>query len=169
MIEYLKRQNIPLPPKENRDSLTAKDIMRKIDGFYERFSVDDGGEDGDFAEGYFLRLLAEYPVSMCSRDMSDALKLIAALAFFESKPKPDEKDPSWNGYTYEYLGLVFDRSKSTIHAAINQKEAEAKRILADSVLRKEAKDIALQQLVEEEKAKLKEKSEKDGQTNEQTP
>jgi deoxyribose-phosphate aldolase len=55
----------------------------------------------------------------------------------------------------DYLALIFDRSKSSIHQAIKDKEAEAKAIIEESKLRNKAKKIALEQLIEEEKQKLK--------------
>ena len=157
-IRVLKNRGIPLPPVETEDGLTAKDIMDKIRSFYRRFEKPIGSADTkEYAEGYFLELLYYYPKSMCSRQMTDTLKLLMALIYFESKPETKEEKLLWKGFSYEDLSLIFDCSKATVHEAIRQKEAEAKRLLEKVRLRAKAKEIALERLVEEEKLKLMQK------------
>lgn len=166
LLGFLKNKGVALPHMEKEGDLTAKEIMDKIRNFYVKLEKCNS-ETRDFAEGYFLELLYYYPQSMCSRHMTENQKLVMALIYFESKPRPNEEDPLWNGFSYEDLALIFDVSKATVHEAIKQKEAEAKILLVDVKLREEAKEIALEQLVEEEKQKLKKKQPKK-QANNQT-
>lgn len=167
-VSDLRRRSVPIPAPETEDGLTAQDIMDRIRSFYLKMEKANS-EVTDFAEGYFLELLRYYPQSLCSRDMTDALKLLIALLYYGSKPDPEDKEPIWNGYSYEDLGLVFDRSKATIHEAIMQRGDDAKRILSEGELRAEAKKIALEQLIEEEKQRLREESQRDKETSERTP
>ena len=159
LIGVLKNKGVALPPMEKEGDLTAKDIMDKIRNFYNKLEKCNS-ETRDFAEGYFLELLYHYPKSMCSRHMTETQKLLMALIYLESKPGPEEEDPLWNGFSYEDLSLMFDVSKATVHQAIRQKEEEAKKLLVDVQLREKAKEIALEQLIEEEKRKLKKKQPK---------
>lgn len=153
-LAILKNKGIVLPPSETEEGLTAKEIMDKIRSFYIKFEKCNSLMS-DYAEGYFLELLYHYPKSMCSRNMTETQKSLMALMYFESKPRPDEKDPIWKGFSYEDLSLMFDVSKATVHEAIKQKEAEAKGLLVGVKLREKAKEITLEQLIEEEKEKLK--------------
>jgi hypothetical protein len=161
-LEETKKVN--LPQKEtNLEGLTAQQLIDKINAFYQRF--DRLSNLGDDAEGYFLQLLASYPVSMCSYGMTEQLKLIIALIYLDSKPTESEltkeNDP-WEGYSYEDLSLVFDRSKASIHEAIKQKETEAKEILLNAKLKSVVRAAALKELIEEEKQKIR-------TANEETP
>jgi len=159
-IIVLKKKGIPLPPIESEDGLESKDFMKKMRSFYVKLEKSHS-ETADFAEGYFLELLFNYPKSMCNRHMTDMLKLLIALIYFESKPPPEEEKPLWQGFSYEDLALMFDRSKASIHEAIRQKEAETKRLLAKVQMHGKAKEIALEQLIEEEKQKLKKRKQLD--------
>ena len=158
-----------LPRETDLKSLSAKDIIGKIDSFYEKLSKCHG-DIGDEAEGYFLKLLREYPVSMCAYNMTEELKLVIALVYFSSKPKdqkPTYPDP-WPGYSYEDLAVCFDRSKATIHEAIIQKEAEARALLASMQPRQEAKERQPQQLIEEDKRLPEPNDQKSNRINEQS-
>ena len=152
MIEDLKRLGFRIPEKEtNLETLTAKQILEKVESFYVRLAnVKD--DFADLAEGYFLQLMREYSFSMCSYSMTETLKLIIALAYFESKPTEEQikrdqaeckqahiKIQPWSGYSFDELALVFDRSKASIHAAILQKETEAKELLRDAEVKRLSK------------------------------
>lgn len=52
------------------------------------------------------------------------------------------------------------RSKTTVHETIKEKETEAKRLTKQTNLRTELREAAYQQLIKEEKAKLREKHKK---------
>jgi len=155
LLSLLKKKGVSLPKVETINGLSAKDIMDKIRSFYFRLEQSHS-QTIEEAPDYFLELLYHYPKSVCSRKLSDTLKLLIALYYLESKPEYQEyksNDP-WPGYSYEDLALIFDRSKATIHGAIKQKETEAKRLLEEAKLRAKAKQIALEQLVREEKMRL---------------
>jgi hypothetical protein len=155
-LDGFERRGTKLPPRETDVSgLTAQQIIDKIRSFWDRCRKDNS-QDSDVAPIDFLELLEAYPVSMCSFHMNDTLKLLVALMYFDSRDKEENAIPSnWEGYSMDYLALIFDRSKKTIHDAIKEREAEAKAILEEAKLRKKAREIALRELVEEEKRKLK--------------
>jgi hypothetical protein len=169
-LKLLENKGIVLSQREsNLADLATQQIIDKIKAFYVRYEK-DRSEVSDFAEGYFLELLAYFPVSMCSYSMSEDLKLVIALIYFSSKPTEQElekeNDP-WEGYSYEDLALVFDRSKATIHQSIKQKEAEAKAIIQAASQKEEVRKIAMQQLIEEEKEKIRLENKENKGVNEQ--
>jgi hypothetical protein len=157
---------INFPPNETElGNLTAKQLLDKINAFYQRYS--DESNLADEAEGYFLQFLAAYPVSMCSYNMTESLKLTIALVYFDNKPTEDEKrkeNDQWEGYSYEDLALIFDRSKASIHAAIEQKETEARAIVQEARLRRIVNAEARRELIEEEKNKLRNEKENEETT-----
>jgi len=151
----MEARGIRIPPRETDVSgLTAEQIIDKIRSFWERCKKSNS-QDSDVAPIDFLELLEAYPVSMCSFHMTDSLKLLVALMYFDSRDKEESAILSdWEGYSMDYLALIFDRSKKTIHDCIKEKEAEAKKIIEEAKLRKKAREIALKELIEEEKMKL---------------
>ncbi|MCS7114156.1 MAG: hypothetical protein RMJ15_03425 [Nitrososphaerota archaeon] len=166
-LDLMDSRGIKLPPREKDVSgLTDVKVIDKIRGFWERYRK-EANADNEFAPVDFLELLEAYPVSMCSYHMTDSLKLLVALMYFESREKTENSAllNDYEGLSMDYLALIFDRSKKTIHDAIKEKEAEAKRIIGEAKLRKEAREIALRKLIEEEKAKLKQKQEEDRSSN----
>jgi hypothetical protein len=156
MIRLLTYWGVKLPQTENDFSnVKAEDLIGKMRSFYERFEKVENA-DNEFAPMDFLELLTYYPISMCSFHQTETLKLLIALFYYWDKQKEsEEKENDYEGYSMDYLSLIFDRSKSSIHQAIKDKEAEAKAIIEESKLRNKAKEIALEQLIEEEKQKLK--------------
>ena len=155
MLESLIAKGTKLPDFEkDYSNLTAQNIIEKINSFYVRWEKNPD----DLAESSFLQLLKAYPCSMCQYNMTDTLELVISLFYYGSKPSPKEKEPIWLGYSFDDLSLLFDRSKSSIHEAVSHKEREALEILAEANLRVKAKEIALQQLVEEEKERIKQKN-----------
>jgi len=152
---YERRGNRISQKETDLKDLTAKKIIDKIRSFWERLNRDTS-QDKDIAPIDFLELLEAYPFSMCSYHMTDSLKLLVALMYFDSRHKEENPIPSdWEGYSMDYLALIFDRSKKTIYDAIKEKETEAKAILEEAKLRKKAREIALKELIEEEKRKIK--------------
>jgi hypothetical protein len=155
MIRLLKSLGVKLPNFENEFSnVKVEDLIAKMRSFYERFEK-VANADNEFAPMDFLELLTYYPASMCSFHQTETLKLLIALFYYWDKQKESEEEENEEGCSMDYLSLVFDKSKSTIHQAIKDKEAEAKAIIEESKLRNKAKKIALEQLIEEEKEKLK--------------
>jgi hypothetical protein len=169
-----EKYNLP-PPETDLSSLSATDIINRIKSFISDYENAKSNATEEFHFD-FLELMSIYPVSMCQREMTDTLKLIISLYYVDSKQlakkwqeeDPNDKDP-WKGYSYEHLALLFSRSKATIHDAIKQKEIEAKALLSEPSLRLEARKIALEQLIAEEKEKLHQTNEKTiEQSKEQT-
>jgi hypothetical protein len=156
MIRLLKSLGVKLPQTEDDlVNVKAEDLIGKMRSFYERFEKVQSA-DNEFAPMDFCELIAYYPASMCSFHQTETLKLLIALFYYWDKQKESEEEENdYEGYSMDYLSLIFDRSKSSIHQAIKDKEAEAKAIIEEAKLRTKAKEIALQQIIEEEKQKLK--------------
>ncbi len=171
----LELRGVKIPEKETfLGDLTANQIVEKINLFHQRLKRESHLEVAPFAEAYFLNLIALYPVSMCSKTMTEHLKLIAALFYFGSKPKPAEepaKEPEeelkakdlfprnkpslvQRGYSYEDLALIFDRTRQAIVEAVRHKQEEAKVMLEEALLRCQSQKTALDELTEEEKNAL---------------
>ena len=167
----LELRGVKLPEKEAYlGDLTANQIVEKINQFHERLKREGNLQVAPFAESYFLNLIALYPVSMCSKNMSDSLKLVAALFYFGSQPTtkklaaaaeddqrlkelfPRNKPSSiQRGYSVEDLALIFDRTKAATAEAIKQKQEEAQIMLEEAELRCQKEENALENLTDEEK------------------
>ena len=117
MIGHLKKK-YELPLFEHLDSLTANEIMDKIRDFHSRWEK----SCDDLAPTSFLELLHYYPISICKREMTDTLKTLITLAYFDSKPQNRKDHGEWKGYSYDDLSLIFCRSKASIHDAVKEKE-----------------------------------------------
>jgi len=148
----LELRGVKLPDRESYlGDLSAEQIVEKINRFHERLKREAHLQVAPFAESYFLNLLALYPVSMCSKEMSDPLKLVAALFYFGSQPAKAEPangeqeikelfprnrpSPVHRGYTFEDLALMFDRTRGAIAEAIKQKQEVAEVMLEAATLR----------------------------------
>jgi len=192
ILTYLKQKGISLPPVESADGITVQDMINRMRGFLKRL-YESHCDIVDFASD-FMELLLEYPKSMCDYNMGDTLQLIATIIYFEGQPSPEDyeqyekkakemkqdygslfkesylPDRPEADFSYEHLSVMFNRSKATIHEAIRKKETQAKQLVAEARLRQKAKGMALDQLVHEEKEKLKleQNSPESSQTNEQT-
>jgi hypothetical protein len=181
---------VKLPEKETyMGDLTAYQIVEKINTFQLRLKRESYLEVAPFAESYFIDLVALYPVSMCSKTMTDNLKLVAALFFLGSKPtneppKPAEEDlkakelfprnkpsPIHRGYSYDDLALIFGRTRHDMVEAVRQKGEEAKVMLEEAKLRCESQKAAFEELTDEEKRVLAAKKieEKNGVTRRSLP
>ena len=167
MLDLLKKTGYELPPRETGfENLIAKEIMDKIAEFMS--NANPKHEELVFD---FWQLIAEYPVSICERKMSDTLKLLITLFYNYKIPYVKQKDRKqqelWDAvrekynkegcklrYSYEQLGILFMRSKASIHDAIEEKEGEVKRLVEEVNTRRQARSIAFQEIVAEEKLKL---------------
>lgn len=170
MIDLLKATGYELSPRETDFSdLTTKEIMDKIAEFMSNTNPKHEELIPDF-----WQLIANYPVSMCQRKMSDTLKLLINLFYHYKPPKIKQKDKLhqelWDSvrerfnkqgfFSYEQLAILFMRSKASIHDAIQEKEAEVKQLVEEVNNRRYARSIALEELVAEEKLKLLQKTSK---------
>jgi hypothetical protein len=87
----LELRGVKLPEKEAVvGDLNAEQIVEKMNHFNQRLKREARLQVAPYAESYFLNLIALYPVSMCSKTMTDTLKLVAALFYFGSKPPTEE-------------------------------------------------------------------------------
>jgi len=170
----LELRGVKLPERETfLNDLTAEQLVEKINAFHTRLRKESHLQVAPFAEAYFLNLIALYPVSMCSKNMTDSLKLVAALFYFGSQPaeeddtKTAEEDqklkelfprnkPSrvYRGYSLEDLALIFDRTRVCIAEAVKQKQEEAQIILEEAILRCKTEKNALETLTDEERHAL---------------
>jgi hypothetical protein len=170
----LELRGVKLPERETfLDDLTAEQVVEKINAFHQRLRRESHLQVAPFAEAYFLNLIALYPVSMCDKNMSDALKLVAALFYFGSQPKKEEptntaeedqrlkelfprNKPStvYRGYSLEDLALIFDRTRVALAEAVKQKQEQAQDMLEEAALRCKAQKNALETLTDEEKHAL---------------
>lgn len=173
-VSDLELRGVKLPERETfLGDLTAQQIVEKIEDFHRRLKKENHLSVAPFAETYFLNLIALYPVSMCSRTMTDTLKLVAAIFYFGSKSSTEEKTteeepkikelfpqiksyPFHNGYSFEDLSLIFDRTRTAIVESIKQKGKEAQIILEEASLRA-SKKASIEVLTEEEKKVLVQK------------
>jgi len=167
MLELLKLNGYPLPIRETGfEKLIAKDIMGKISEFM--IKANPKHEDLVFD---FWQLMADYPVSMCERRMSDTLTFLITLFYHYKIPYVKQKDAIhqelWDAmrekynkegcslrYSYEDLAIIFMRSKASIHDAIKDREAKVMRLVEEVNMRGHARSIAFAEMVKEEKLKL---------------
>jgi len=178
VIDLLKASGYDLPPREtDYSNLTTKEIMNKIAEFMS--NTNPKHEDLVFD---FWHLIADYPVSICERKMSDTLTFLITLFYHYKIPKTKQKDEKhqelWDCvrekinnegfYSYEQLAILFMRSKASIHDAIKAREGEIMRLMGEVNMRRYARSIALKELVAEEKLKLLEKSSKGNRKNKRT-
>jgi len=151
IIENAKKMSMALQfcieeYQEDGDGLTAQQIIETIRDFLK-------DEPNEVNAYIFLHLLAYYPQSMTSYNLTPLMQgLIASTYYYAQNDKEAPK------FSMDDLAELFHRSKSTIYDAIQKYSDLEKMIkaqLEEEKLREKAKDIALKQLVEEEKQKLK--------------
>lgn len=143
----------------NISVLTVHEVIDKIREFVNSNPSDESYE-------VFLRYLACYPVSMCKRQVTPLLKFLVGMHYRLGVPNKEQKQRGIKAVTYDELAQVFGRSKATISECIHEtevywkeyqneikKEEEAKK--GENTRREKARMIALDQLVEEEKEKLR--------------
>ncbi len=176
---YFEREKIKLPAYETCDGLNSEDLIKEVRSFYLRLDKSHGLVC-EFAEGFHLDLLARYPVSMCRRDISDTLAYVMALIYYTNIPSDIdmqeyrieyakwERQEKWERslrppdepvqqFSMEDLAVIFNRSRATVFQALKRKENEVHDLVQNTKLREEAREEARKLLIEEEKAKLKEK------------
>ena len=147
--------------REDGNGLTAHHILELIRDFLK-------GDPNEVNTYIFLHLLAYYPNSMTSYNLTPLMQRLIAISYYYCKNTKGIK------LSMDDLAEIFHRSKSTIHDAVQKHHFIEKMLKAEAEeerLRRKAKEVAFKQLIEEEKQKLKESKEnsrKIGQINEQT-
>ena len=147
---------------ENTDDLTAQQIIDLIRDFLKN-------NHNEISAYVFLNFLAYYPKSMTSYNLTPLMQRLIAFTYYYCQN--DREAPK---LSMEELAEWFRRSKSTIYDAI-QKNQELEKMLKaeleEDKLRAKARKEAYQQLIEEEKEKLRiqrENDQRNDQTSEQT-
>jgi hypothetical protein len=130
--EWLLKAFGEIPKLETCENVSAQEIIDRVKDFKEKC-------DDDLMPFNFIELLSMYPESYCKRDMSETLKrlITAEYVFGVQNPlesyeraikegrKPDKNDAVFKPYySYDYLAILFGRSKSSIHEAISQFKVE---------------------------------------------
>ena len=151
--------------EEYRESAEGLNAQQIIDLIYDYLNNHGANEVNTYI---FLHLLAYYPKSMTSYNLTPLMQKLIAFIYFYSQNSKEVK------LSMDDLAELFHRSKSTIYDCI-QKHGEFEKMLKDEIeqerLRVKAQKEAYKQLIEEEKQKLKlerENNQKDKQTSEQT-
>jgi predicted DNA-binding protein YlxM (UPF0122 family) len=151
--------------EEYRESAEGLNAQQIIDLIYDYLNNHGANEVNTYI---FLHLLAYYPKSMTSYNLTPLMQKLIAFIYFYSQNSKEVK------LSMDDLAELFHRSKSTIYDCI-QKHGELEKMLKDEIeqerLRVKAQKEAYKQLIEEEKQKLKlerENNQKDKQKSEQT-
>ena len=177
-VSRMKREGYELPEPETAEGLDAQKIVECMRSYLEacEHASGEGNMDGIF-DSYFMELLATYPKSMCSHQLGPALGFLMALLYEDGLPTQEDverhrqevekyRELGYKGsyvdsrsepqpdFTFENLALIFNCSKSTVHDSIRKHGVAAKKAVQDVRLHRTAKEIALAELVKEEKQKL---------------
>lgn len=184
-LELLKLSNIELPPEEiDASVLYGVEIHNKIKDWHKRYER-HASEMADLdIPSDFMELIARYPVSMCRKEMNNTIKLLIALFYFYHPIDIEPfklKDMDGDGSapfniketirkanefflkhyleaaqpSYEHLTLIFDKSKATVFEAIKDRGEEAKQLIEEGQLKRTIKRMARDQLIQEEKNRIK--------------
>ena len=140
-------------------SLTVHEVIEKIRDF-----VASNPSDENYL--IFLEYLANYPVSMCKREVSPLLRLLIGMHYHLGQPNGENKNDGVKRITYDELAEMFGRSKATISECVHttkplwvqyQNEIKLEKDMEkdDETLREKARLIAMDELIEEEKEKLR--------------
>jgi hypothetical protein len=108
---------------ESIENVTKEELWNKIKGFYDRWQKDED----EYQISDFFKYLIENPESMCKTDMTPKLKQdIAETYIWDQETCLAGKRISGTTNevtnTFEYLSIVYDRSKSSIHEAVKEFE-----------------------------------------------
>jgi hypothetical protein len=192
MLDLLKVAGIELPAKESlSETSLGLTIFERLKTLQEECEKE---ETGDLLEE-FSDLVYDYPYSMLSGKVTHNEATLICLFYFyrpQSTGKYQDaiseydatklseaelkhylwdrmcdrmQDEDYHFYSYEELAKLFNRSKATIYAVIQNHKDRVRELLdADRV---RARRIAMERLIEEEKAKLRASDEKERE-NERT-
>ncbi|MGB9915627.1 MAG: hypothetical protein ACPLOC_08820 [Candidatus Bathyarchaeales archaeon] len=140
--------------RENAEGLASQQLLDLINDFLK-------GEHDEVEAYIFLKLLAYYPKSMTSYQLTPLMQKLIATAYHIG-----QSDFYTAKLSMDDLAKIFHRSKKTIHDCVQKHQQSIdeilKPMLEEEKLRKEAREIALRELVEEEKEKLKQRKEETG-------
>jgi len=155
---------------ENLSKVSTQEIVDKIRDFVNTNPIDEN-------YNIFLHYLANYPVSMCKRQVSSLLKLLIGFHYRFGQMFKDDYETYKNvdSISIRELAEIFGRSKATIHECIQNTEEQWKDFLEFKKREEEIEAEAKRELVEEakerlcrEKQNLEEKMKKNEGTSERT-
>ncbi|MEM3000504.1 MAG: hypothetical protein QXX34_08285 [Candidatus Bathyarchaeia archaeon] len=140
--------------RENAEDLASQQLLDLINDFLK-------AEHDEVKAYIFLKLLAYYPKSMTSYQLTPLMQILIAAVY-----NVGQSDFYSTKLSMEDLATVFCRSKKTIHECVQKHQQSIgeilKSMLEEEKLREKAREIALRELVEEEKEKLKQRKEETG-------
>lgn len=158
------RVHVPLPLTEggpviaeDLSGLTVNGMLDKIEDFL-------GSDPIDEHYSIFLRYLARYPVSMCSRQVSPVLKMLIGFHYQLGKMVKEEHSKV-KVVSMEELAEIFGRSKATIHECVKATEESWKEFLEFKKREEEVEAKAERELIEEAKERLRKKKPVFGEKN----
>jgi hypothetical protein len=134
-------------------TLSVKEIMQKIRDFLAQ-------SPSDINKIIFLHYLADYPVSMCKRDVSPRLRTLIGFLYRFGVPDKQEQEQGAEKVSYDDLSELFERSKATIFECVNQTEFSWREFQRSLEEQKRIEAEAKEQLIQEEKARLRQLGQK---------
>ncbi|MCJ7423343.1 hypothetical protein MUP01_03635 [Candidatus Bathyarchaeota archaeon] len=132
-------------------NLTASEVLARIHDFL----ASDPSEVSAFI---FLNYLAGFPVSMCKHQVTPVLETLISCTYRLGVPTKEQAENGVRNISMDDLSEWFVRSKATISEHVQKTESIWKKVQAETEqekLRDEAHSIALEELVREEKEKLR--------------
>ena len=138
--------------KEDLSNLTVQEILDKIKDFLK-------SEPRDEHYIIFLHYLANYPVSMCKRSVSQTLKFLIGFHYRLGEELKKESFKEAKTVSMEELAEIFERSKATIHDCVSETETSWKEFLTSREKQKDIEAKAERELIEEAKARLRQEKE----------
>jgi hypothetical protein len=181
-LDALRKIDVILPEPEDPNNVSASDIIATLKRFDEKSDEKPDLNIDRSLDCMFLELLYTYPKSMSSRNLGPTLQYIIALYYEDGQPNmikheaeiaKFEADHSvltheelvkafpWvyeveeQAWSYDNLAILFCCAKSSICQAVAKYGPQAEKAIHDARLHAQVKDIALKELVNEEKEKLK--------------
>lgn len=183
MLKMLKNMGYPMPEPESYDLVNKTQLFELMQQFQNEKHDDDGLLE-DFMElvtyfpvslcqrmmtenlKYLITLYYMFRVPQLTELSNKDIPEYEVNSIYQKNPKELERylcdkiqqrmtqeGETW--YSYEQLSLIFRRGKSSIFDAIRNKETEVKAIIDNVLMHRTAHRIALEEMVKEEKEKLK--------------
>ena len=136
--------------KEDLSSLTIQEILEKIKDFLKSDPTDEH-------YNIFLHYLANYPVSMCKRQVSPLLKYLIGFHYRIGQMYKEEYQDyqKVTPVSMQELAEIFGRSKATIHDCIKETEEVWKEFIELKKKEEQIEAKAERELIEEAKERLR--------------
>jgi len=114
---------------EDMSNVTIQEIIDKIKDFIDSDPIDEN-------YNIFLHYLANYPVSMCKRQVSPTLKFLIGFHYHFGQMIKEEYESyeKVNPVSVQELAQIFGRSKATVHDCIKDTEEAWKHFLVKRLI-----------------------------------